>query len=174
MHTTYEHHEGWFPIIGVRFERLSDLVFVSFIVTLIITILIYCLTAGRKLAIGILKPIGLVLIGISMHITFLAIETGVSIYHIVKNIPLSWYSLTAVTVIPIAVDVPRQGVIWLLLAYCVVNGWVVIYGIGCSKPKPEKIPKEDSGKQPTKTTPQIQAEEIRSQFFTGMRINIEK
>ena len=170
MHTTYQQQDGWFPIIGVGVERLSDLLFLALVATLAVTLLIYILRSGRRLLPCILKPLVILLIGAVIHVGLLISEISVSTYHIIQHIPLSWYPVTALTIVPIAVDIPRQAAVWYLLAYCVVNALVVVYGIEFHT---EVAVKNKNTDKPVVLQPEIKADNIRSQFFTGLRISIQ-
>jgi hypothetical protein len=174
MHTTFKHDTGWFPVIGIRFERLSDLLVILFAFALGMTVLIYLLMIGRKLLTKTIKALSLLLLGFILHIGILTAETAVLIFHTIQKIPLSWYSVVGLTIIPIAVDIPRQAAIWYLLAYCVSNGWIATFGVNhhCSK-KHESAPIKGTNSDP-KITTQIKASEIQSQLFTGMRISIQQ
>jgi hypothetical protein len=174
MHATYEHSEGWFPVIGVTFERFFEMIISVAIVALSIIILVYIVLASKKCIAALIKPAGILFIGLALHTIILATETFLFAYHTIQYIPLSWYPITALTVIPMTIDIPRQGAVWFLLAYCAANGWTTVYGICHVNSKTEK--KQHTEKETNTTTPQINASEIRpgysAQMFTGMRIDI--
>jgi hypothetical protein len=175
MHATYEHSEGWFPVIGVTFERFFEMIISVAIVALSIIILIYIVLASKKCIAALVKPAGILVIGLTLHTIILVTETVLFVYHTIQHIPLSWYPITALTVIPMAIDIPRQAAVWFLLAYCAANGWTTAYGICHVNAKMEKKQHTENG---TSTTiPQIKASEIqphyKAQMFTGMRIDIQ-
>lgn len=172
MHTTYVDQDGWLPIIGVRVERLSELLFFFFVIAIAVILLVYLLPPGRKILLKIIKPLGILLLGAVVHIGLLSAEMAISTYHIVLQIPLSWYPVTALTVIPFAVDIPRQAAVWFLLAYCVVNAVVVVYGIEVHDDKKEK--EKINEKQAHKEQLHVNADQIQSQLFAGLRISIQQ
>ena len=171
MHATYQQQDGWFPIVGVSVERLSDLLFIALIVAFMVIILVYVLLSGKKLIPKIIKPVGILLLGVVIHTGILVTELAISTYHIFQHIPFSWYPVTALTIVPIAVDIPRQAAVWYLLAYCVVNAWLAVYGIEIHDDKIEKHSQAET--KSNKTPLNIKSENIKSELFAGLRISIQ-
>ena len=69
-------------------------------------------------------------------------------------------------------DIPRQAAVWFLLAYCVVNAVVVVYGIEVHDDKKEK---EKINEKPAhKEQLHVNADQIQSQLFAGLRISIQQ
>jgi hypothetical protein len=169
MHATYEHKSGWFPVIGVRFEKLSELLFAAFIAVITITALVYILVYGKKTLTGVAKSLALPLTGIILHTLVFAYETAATTYHTLQQIPTAWYPTTALTIIPITVDIPRQWAAWFLVAYCASNGWLVTHGI-----KTHGTVSKEYEQRNSKKHLEIASSDTRSHLFTGMRISIHQ
>ncbi len=140
---------------------------------LVAVVLAYALSSGRRMAISVIKPLGVLLISVLFHTAITIAEIAISTYTAAKHIPLSWYPLTALTVIPIAVDIPRQWAVWFLLTYSAANGWIALYGLETNDRDAEAETHADK-QQGCKPPPLLQPHEIRPHLFTGMRISIQR
>ena len=167
MHVTKERQEGWFPVIGMKFDKLSDLliVFVTACVAIILVLLI--LVQGSKLIRKAVKTVVLLLLGALIPVFALIIETTISIYHTLLRIPWSWYIITALTILPMAIDIPKNTMVWFLAAYCVPNAWIAAYGADIPKPK-----KEPKAKPPPPPPPIPVTHTASHSLFSGMRISV--
>ena len=175
MHTTYQYHSGWFPVIGLKFDKFVDLVLAFFTLVVIITILGVALASSRRIVKKVIKYLGLISLGIAIHSGIIIAEISIMVFHTIQRIPLSWYLITALTVIPMATDIPRQGMAWFLLAYCISNGWVVVNGVLSPPVSPPKTD-QHTATSANKLVQQYQerpADRIQSHLFSGMRISIE-
>ena len=72
-----------------------------------------------------------------------------------QRLPLEWYPMAVLTVIPICCDIPRDGVVVFLVLYCIAGMLV------CSVEPKRKKEKMDIGAK------------TGSEFFMGMRIKID-
>ncbi len=156
---------GWFPVIGIRISRWfppDDLVVLAAGLCLLFA-LVLTLKAGRRLIGKIGRGAATILLGAAFHLLALLLESAKSIYHTVLRIPVPWYPTAVLTVIPVAIDIPRWASIPYLLAYCVANAWIMADGVTAKKPKPHET--AASKQQPTGAP--------YSQMFSGMRITIQ-
>lgn len=76
------------------------------------------------------------------------------------KLPISWYVVAAVTVVPIAVDIPRDRIMGFLVAYCIANILVIM----------------SAKKQVTTTTNNTSVKESvkanAQNFFTDLKITL--
>jgi hypothetical protein len=158
-----EDQSGWFPAIGIKISRFSDLLLVMLAVGLCLYALFVALTTGKKMLGNITRRAASLLTGVAIHVFSLLFESTESIYHTVLRIPVSWYPTAALTVLPVAIDIPRWASIMYLLAYCAANAWIMASGIPTKETKThETTSSSKTLKQPTVTP--------GSQMFAGMRI----
>ena len=167
MHISRERQEGWFPVIGMKFDnlKLSDLLCVFVTACLLVALAALILMQGTRAIKKLASASAMLVLGIVLHAVAFVIESTLFVYHTLLQIPWSWYVIVALTILPMAMDIPRQAMLWFLIAYCVPNAWVVAYGIAPPKPK-----KDQSAKppllQPNTTT------QTHSHLFTGLRISV--
>ena len=151
---------GWFPAINIYFARFSDVLFAAIIFGLAVFLLLYLITRMRILSGGIGDALQLIFYGTATHIATLGMESALMVYHTLLHIPISWYPTAALTVLPMAVDIPRWGSVLYLIAYCIASTWIVACGI-----KPHTV-----GKTPP---PPAKRAAPTTQLFSGMRITIQ-
>lgn len=168
MHITRERQEGWFPVIGMKFDKLSDLLCVLVTACLLVTLFALILMQGSRIFRKIATALAMLLLGAVLHTAALIVETALFVYHTLLQIPWSWYAVVGLTVLPMAMDIPRQAMPWYLVAYCVPNAWVVVYGI--NPPKPKKETKDPSTKPQPPPLPN--PTQMHSHLFTGLRISV--
>ena len=174
-----EHQSGWFPAIRINFERSTDLLLAALVVGLCIFTLLYLITTGRSIIGSVARTAVFMLFSLIIHIITVIKESGQFLSKSIQQIPIAWYSVAALTVIPIAINIPRWAGVLYLLAYCMANAWVMMYGIQ-NKPGPKKEKVDEASKEDTKLTPpktdsakQPLARQSSTQIFTGMRITIQ-
>jgi hypothetical protein len=167
MHISQQRQEGWFPVIGVRFDKLSDLLCVFVTVCLLVALAALILMQGTRVIKKLASAFAMLVLGIVLHAVAFVIESTLFVYHTLLQIPWSWYVIVALTILPMAMDIPRQATLWFLIAYCVPNAWVVAYGI--APPKPKKETKALSAKPPPLLQPNTTT---TSHLFTGLRISV--
>jgi len=171
-----EHQSGWFPAISIQFTRLTDILLTAIVAGLCVFVLLCMITMGRRLIGTITRTAALMFIGLGMHIITILSESAFFLLHEVMKIPLSWYSVAALTILPMTIDIPRWAGVLYLLSYCIANAWVMACGIKNNNAKSEI--KEDTKdinpknpKQPPNNASLSRA--LNAQLFTGMRITIQ-
>ena len=185
-----ENHSGWFPAIGIQFARFSDLLIAATVLGAGIFILLYLTVIGRRMLGKITTNIILISLGLIYHIITIITESIILAYNAVYKIPIPWYPVAALTVIPMAIDIPRWAGVLYLLAYCVTNAWVLASGIK-QTPAPNQVQsnetiEEEGGKQSKKKDNNHASSKLASNpsitrnqnaqathLFTGMRITIQ-
>jgi hypothetical protein len=182
-----ENHSGWFPAVGIQFARFSDLLIAATVLGAGIFVLLYLTVIGRQTLCKLTTSIILVSLGLIYHLITIITESFILAYNAVCKIPIPWYPVAALTVIPMAIDIPRWAGVLYLLSYCVVNAWVLVSGI---KQKTEvhsnETAEEEVGKQSKKKDNNHASSKLASNpsatrnqnaqathLFTGMRITIQ-
>jgi hypothetical protein len=160
-----EDQSGWFPAIGIRISRFSDLLLVLLTVGFCLVALFIALTTGRKLVGKAIHSAAILLLRLTVHAFTLLLESIGSIYHTVLRIPVPWYPTAALTMLPFAIDIPRWASIIYLLAYCTANAWIMACGITSRETKTHEPVASNAPKPP--------ATLLHSQMFSGMRITIQ-
>jgi hypothetical protein len=185
-----ENQSGWFPAIGIQFARFSDLLVTATVVGAGVFILLYLTAMGRRILGKIVTNIILISISLIYHIITIITESTILAYNAVCKIPIPWYPVAALTVIPFAIDIPRWAGVLYLLSYCVANSWVLACGIK-QKSAPNEINSNETvegegGKQSKKKDNNNASSKLASNpsitrtsnaqaahLFTGMRITIQ-
>jgi hypothetical protein len=185
-----ENHSGWFPAIGIQFARFSDLLIAATVLGAGIFILLYLTVIGRRMLCKLTTSILLVSLGLIYHIITIITESFILAYNAVCKIPIPWYPVAALTVVPMAIDIPRWAGVLYLLSYCVVNAWVLASGIK-QKTAPNEVHGKETGeeegsKQPKQKDNNHPSSKLASNpsiarnqnaqathLFTGMRITIQ-
>jgi hypothetical protein len=166
---TNKRDNEWLPIMGIRFHGMSDLVFAFLVFVMALVVIALLLLSGMRILRYSMNVIIKLAAGIIVHAGVAVIEISLSAYNVINAIPFSWYGLTGFTIIPMVLDIPRPGMVWFLIAYCIPNAWIAIYCI--TKPEPIKAKQDSPPIQPPNTTTTTKTQ-LQSQLFTGMRISI--
>ena len=160
---------GWFPMFELRFTRATDLLFCALVLALGLFVLLCMIYGGKILINGISSQLKSMLLVSMQYVYTLTEETTLSAFHTVQKIPIVWYPVTALTILPMTVDIQRPVCVLYLLAYCVANILVLFYGV---QNKEETIDPKKTTPDPKHTTPAA-TRSLNSQLFTGMRITIQ-
>ena len=119
----------WFPIIGLQFPRLQDLLFVVLAIGLIATIIASSLVSVRRMLHCISKPLTTLTLHAITCAWDSAKEMATYVFVTIQHVPLAWYPTATLTIIPMIIDIPRWAAVLFLLSYCVTNAWLMACGI---------------------------------------------
>lgn len=165
-----EHQNGWFPAVRIGFHGTTDLLLGATVLALCFGALVYLIPGCRRTYSSIGWTGTSMLSSLFANIYTTAEESIQLLYRTIILIPISWYAVAALTIIPIAVDIPRWAGVLYLLSYCLANTWVLVCGIQpAANTKKEK--KDDAILSVPDTTGRMRV--ASTQIFAGMRITIQ-
>lgn len=166
-----EQKSGWFPAINIQHNRSTDILLAAVVVGLCIGALLFLVTQFRLLVGAMARTVALMLFGLFAHLVTVLVEAAQFLFDEVMRIPIAWYSVMALTIIPMATDIPRWAGVLYLLAFCVANTWVMVWGIQ-HKAAPSKTDKKTKDAA-CATSKKPDGSNLSTQLFTGMRISIQ-
>lgn len=176
---------GWFPTYSIRFEKVSDILFLGLVIGLVLIALLCILVEGKRAIKRASASHLFDAIQLTVHVYMIFAEVWISVTHFIQSLHVSWYPIAALTIIPMTVDIPRWMCVPYLLLYCIVNIWAVAQGIippqkqsndTPTAVKQETVPSSKDTKAATATGKHLGSQATRqsnSHLFTGMRITIQ-